>query len=139
MVLNRVALRVALLAFEVALLNSSHGATPSGNAAPETVRVTYHVRAGSEAALKRVLVRAWDLYRRRDAVMAEPHVVLREEDGGGAFRLVEIFTWTSADIPDHAPKEITDLWAEEQALCEGRNGRPAIEDAEVDLVLPAVP
>jgi hypothetical protein len=50
---------------------------------------------------------------------------------------VEIFTWTSSDIPDHAPKEITDIWAREQALCEGRNGRPAIEDGEVDLVVPA--
>lgn len=110
---------------------------PAAKETPETVRVTYHVKAGAEPALKLVLMRAWEVYRRKGAVLADPHIVIREDDGSGAVRLVEIFTWTSPDIPDHAPKEITDLWAEEQALCEGRNGRPAIEDSEIDLVIPA--
>lgn len=114
-----------------------NAALASSNGSSETVRVTYHVKAGGESALKLVLLRAWEVYRRKGAVFTDPHVVMREDDGNGAVRLVEIFTWTSADIPDHAPKEIADLWAEEQALCEGRNGRPAIEDSEVDLVIPA--
>lgn len=116
---------------------SVRAADDSSKAPPETVRVTYHVKPGSEPGLKLVLMRAWEVYRRKGAVFNDPHLVIREDDGGGAVRLVEIFTWTSSDIPDHAPKEIADIWAQEQALCEGRNGRPAIEDSEVDLVVPA--
>ncbi|HEY1765259.1 MAG TPA: hypothetical protein VGF85_10070 [Opitutaceae bacterium] len=101
------------------------------------MRIIYHVKAGADSGLNLVLMQAWEIYRKKGAVFADPHVVMREDDGGGAIRLVEIFTWTSSDIPDHAPKEITDIWAREQALCEGRNGRPAIEDGEVDLVVPA--
>lgn len=121
----------------MALGLSGRAADDSAKSPPETVRIIYHVKAGADSGLNLVLMQAWEIYRKKGAVFADPHVVMREDDGGGAIRLVEIFTWTSSDIPDHAPKEITDIWAREQALCEGRNGRPAIEDGEVDLVVPA--
>src|SRR6266700_7363006 len=69
---------------------------------PETVLVTYHVKAGKEAELEAVLLRAWEIYRRGHFVFAEPHIVLRESEDGNKTRFVEVFTWISHAIPEHA-------------------------------------
>jgi len=107
----------------------------SAKADPETVLVTYHVKPGKEADLQTVLSRAWQIYRRGDLVFAEPHVVLRDIEDGDKIRFTEVFTWVSHAIPDHAPDSVKTIWQQEQALCEARNGRTAIEGGEAELLV----
>ena len=68
--------------------------------------------------------------------MAEPHIVLRDTEDGDKTRIIEIFTWISHAAPDHAPDSVKTIWQQEQALCEARKGRTAIEGGEVELLLP---
>src|SRR2546430_349980 len=69
---------------------------------PETVLVTYRVKPGKEAEFQAVLSRAWEVYRSEHLVFAEPHVVIQDAENGGQPRFVEIFTWVSRSIPEHA-------------------------------------
>jgi hypothetical protein len=47
---------------------------------------------------------------------------------------VEVFTWKSPDIPDHAPAEVRAIWQRLEDACEPRDGRPGIDFAEVTAV-----
>jgi hypothetical protein len=107
---------------------------PGGSADPETVLSTYHVKQGKEKAFEDVLDRAWKVYRLLDAVLPAPHIVAKSVDEQGRADYREIFTWRSADIPDHAPKEIKDAWAEMRELCEPRGGDGAIAFVELDII-----
>ena len=103
---------------------------------PETVLVTYRVKAGKEAEFRDVLARAWEIYRRDDLVFVEPHVVVQDtEDGKPRFR--EIFTWVSRSIPEHAPDSVRAVWKQEESLCERRGEHYGIEPGEVELVVPS--
>lgn len=99
---------------------------------PETVLVTYHVQLGREAQLQSVLERAWKAYRSQSMVMARPHVIVREADGLGQSRFVEVLTWVKP--PDNPSADVRAIWQEEQALCEARNGRTGIEGGPVELI-----
>jgi len=112
----------------------SHGASAPD---PETVMVAYHVKGGSEAEFEKLLAQAWDTYTREKLVNREPHVVVRSEEAGGKPRFIEIFTWVSHKVPDHAPDSVKAIWDKMLALCEKRNGHPALEGGEVNLVAPA--
>jgi len=103
---------------------------------PETVVVTYHVQSGQEALFPLLLERAWKIYRHEDLVRSEPHVIVREREDDGKMRYVEVFTWVSHSAPDHAPPDVRAVWNQEMSACEGRNGHPALEGGEVELVLP---
>ena len=111
-------------------------AQPSGNSKPEpeTVLITYHAKPGSEAELQATLLRAWQIYRTEHLVQAEPHTLVRDAEDGNRTRFVEIFTWVSHAIPEHAPDAVQKIWQQEQALCEARNGHSGIEGGEVTLV-----
>jgi hypothetical protein len=102
----------------------------------ETVLVTYHVKAGKEAELERILRQAWRVYTQSHLVYPEPHVLLKEKEGEGVFRYLETFTWMDRKTPEHAPAEVMELWKREEGLCEKRNGHYAIEPNEVTLVAP---
>jgi hypothetical protein len=108
----------------------------SSKADRETVLVTYHVQPGKEAEFQALLIRAWDLYRRERFVLAEPHVVVQDTESGVKPRFVEIFTWVSRSIPEHAPESVKTIWKQEESLCEKRGEHYGIEPGEVVLLVP---
>ena len=118
--------------------STAHRADRSvAKADPETVLITYHVRADKQAEFQAVLARAWEIYRRERLVLAEPHIIVRDTEDGDKARFVEVFTWVSHAAPDHAPQSVKTIWKQEQSLCEERSGRHGIEGGEVELVIPA--
>jgi len=127
-----------LLALAVLTLNAccttSQTHQASGKSDPETVLVTYHVKSGSEAEFQTLLARVWKVYRKEHLVFAEPHIIVRETEGGDKTRFVEIFTWVSHSAPEHALEAVKNLWEQEQSLCEARNGHTGIEGGEVEIV-----
>ena len=131
-------MKVTQLAFVVSLVVlAGCSTTPTGGGAKgdsETVLVTYHVQSGKEAELQATLMQAWEVYRTGHMVFAQPHVIVRSVEEGGKTRFVEVFTWVSGTIPEHAPDAVKEIWAQEQSLCESRGGHPGIEGGEVELV-----
>ena len=119
------------LAVASAAPSGAAGETP---AKPETVHVTYHVRAGKEAELARVLARHWPTCRRLGLVLEKPHLIVRGYGEGHRPYFVEILTWKDSDAPDNAPPEVRAIWKDLEALCEKREDRPGIEIDEVEIV-----
>ena len=111
--------------------STTHEATTAKPGA-ETVMVTYHVKAGQEAALQEELSRAWAVYQDGKLVYDRPHLILRAKADVDKPKFTEIFTWAvSPDDPSHA---VLAEWKAEQALCEARDGRPGIEIEMVERV-----
>ena len=69
---------------------------------PETVLVTYRVKAGKEAEFRNVLSRAWDAYRRDGLVFAEPHVVVQDTEDGKP-RFVRFLHGSAVRFPSTHP------------------------------------
>ncbi len=111
---------------------------PDATASPETVLITYHVKAGKEKELREVLSRAWTAYRQQHLVLAQPHVIIQDKETGENTRMVEIFTWVSSDAPEHArdSASMKTIWDQMQSLCEGRNGHNGLEGGAVELITP---
>ena len=107
---------------------------PGSTKSPETVLITYRVKAGKEAEMEQVLNRAWGIYRQEHLVFARPHLIVRDEEKDGKTRMVEIFTWVSHKAPDHAPASVKAAWNDMMSLCEARDGHGALEGGEVELV-----
>jgi hypothetical protein len=106
-------------------------------AEPETVMITLHAKPGTEAALARVLDNHWRTARRLNLVREGAHITLRGIEDGNKTYFVELFTWTDADIPDHAPQAIQAIWNEMNQLVEPRRGEAGLRVAEVSFVAPA--
>lgn len=100
----------------------------------ETMHSIAHVKPGHEAEYTKLSAEAWAIYKRLGLVLDKPHVVLRGADEKGRPYFVEIFTWKSSEIPDHAPDEVKAIWQQLEAACERRDGRPGIDFAEVTAV-----
>lgn len=100
----------------------------------ETMHTVAHVKRGMEGRYAELSAQAWALYRKLDLVLEKPHVVLHGVDAAGLPYFVEIFTWRSADIPDHAPPEVLAVWKQLEDACEKRDGRPGIDFSEVTAV-----
>jgi hypothetical protein len=100
----------------------------------ETMHSIAHVKNGHEAEYAELSTRAWALYKRLGFVLDKPHVVLRGIDGKGRTYFVEVFTWKSPEIPDHAPAEVKAIWKQLEDACEPRDGRPGIDFSEVTAV-----
>ena len=75
---------------------------------PETVVCTVKAKPGKEAQLESVMKKHWATIKRLDLVTNDPHTLYRAD--GGTF--IDIFTWKSGDVPDHAPAEVLTLWRE---------------------------
>lgn len=99
----------------------------------ETILSTYSVRPGQEQAFLAAVTRTWEIYRRLDAVLPRPHVLVRKVDGAGRTTYVELFTWRSGDIPDNAPAEIKAAWKELESLCKQADGKSGIGGEEVTV------
>jgi len=104
---------------------------------PETVLVTYHVKAGSEVEFEEVLWQTWKIYQIGHLTTDQPHTVIRTTEDNGKPRYVEIFTWASHAVPDHAPQPVIAAWARLTALCENRDGHNGLEGGEVQIVRPS--
>jgi hypothetical protein len=104
-------------------------------AMPETVMVTYHAKAGSEAALANAIAKQWAAANRLKLVLETPHTLVRGDEQGKTY-FVEIFTWRDANIPDAPPAAIQNIWAEMNQLVESRGARPGIDFAAVSVVVP---
>jgi len=100
----------------------------------ETVYSIAHVKRGMETQYAELSAKSWAIYRRLDLVLPAPHVVVRGVDSQNLPYFVEIFTWKSAEIPDHAPAEVRAIWQELENACEKRDGRPGIDFTEVTVV-----
>jgi hypothetical protein len=121
----------------LALIGCSTPERGSAERDPETVLVTYHVKPGKEAEFEALLLRAWGVYRGEHLVFAEPHVVVQDTENGGKPRFVEILTWVSRSIPEHAPESVKTIWKQAESLCEKRGEHYGIEPGEVDLLVPS--
>ncbi|HUK53603.1 MAG TPA: hypothetical protein VL099_09980 [Candidatus Binatia bacterium] len=101
---------------------------------PETVIATFRPQPGQEAALLEVIHQTRATLRRLDLVDESPYVLARATDPGGGVRYIELFTWKSAEIPDHAPPEVRTRWDRMQKLVQPRDGRPGIDFEAVSLL-----
>ena len=123
---------IALVGLAVTIPRS---AIAQSSAMPETVMVTYHAKAGSEAALANAIARQWAAANRLKLVLETPHTLVRGDEQGRTY-FIEIFTWRDANIPDAPPTAIQNIWAEMSQLVESRGARPGIDFAAVSVVGP---
>jgi hypothetical protein len=136
--MRRSAILLLALAPSLGVSGRSALAAPGGAKDPETVFVTYHVRAGKEAEMERLMREDhWPLLRRLGLVHETPHVLVRGTEADGKPFLREVLTWRDHDTPDNAPPEVEAVWKHMYDFVEKRGGAPAIEIQEVDLLVPA--
>lgn len=100
---------------------------------PETVLVTYHVKAGKADELAKLIDQTWAIYRRLGLVFDKPHIIMRGKEESGVF-FAEILPWKSHSAPDRAPAEVRALWDQMELLCERRSDRDTIEIPEVEIL-----
>ena len=100
---------------------------------PETVLVTYRVKAGSEKQLEGVIADHWATLQRLNLVTRDVHVLLRQQDGDRT-SYFELGTWRDSSIPEHAPAAVQEFWKRMNLLVETRDGRPGIEISEVSFL-----
>jgi hypothetical protein len=103
-------------------------------APPETVMVTLRPRAGAAEELAHVIAKHWATVHALKLVEDTPHTTLRATEAGGKTYFIEIFTWKSADIPDHAPPEVQAIWESMNRLVEPSDGHPGLEFTPVSVV-----
>jgi hypothetical protein len=104
---------------------------------PETVHVTYHVQSGKLDEFLAVLRQHYPAGRKLGIVLAEPHLVLAGKEDGGRPVVIEILTWRDADAPDNVAKKyptVQAIWDRLNALVEKRDGKPAIDIDEMEIV-----
>jgi hypothetical protein len=133
MATNRSLIAAAALALTLSLFAQKKASEPPGPGT-ETIYSIAHVKRGMETQYAELSAKSWAIYRKLDLVLPAPHVVVRGVDSQNLPYFVEIFTWKSAEIPDHAPAEVRAVWQELENACEKRNGRPGIDFTEVTTV-----
>lgn len=127
--------RVPYLLFCAALV-AAPAARAGADADPETVLVRYNVAPGKEKAFRAAIAAEWALQKRMHLTTDAPRTLVRGQDASGGTYYVEIFTWVSPSIPDHAPPELKAVWKDLNAACPGDAKSPGIDFSEVDLVTP---
>ncbi len=125
---------VSLVVFMVALFSAGSGFAQKKKDVPETVHVTYHVKAGSEAVFAQAIARQWAIARKMNLFNATPHVLVRGVEETDKPYFIEILEWRDENIADHAPPEIQAIWKEMRQLVESRQGRPGIDFVQVAVV-----
>ena len=104
---------------------------------PEVVICTYRVRQGSEAPFLELVERHWPTLNELGLVVGEPSRIFRSK-GPGAPTFVEIFTWRDDEAMGaaHQHPAVAAIWEPMAALCEARDGRPAMEFPHFHPVVP---
>ena len=105
----------------------------SAPANPETVLATFRVKSEQLAAFLEMMPEYWKALRDLSLVDAEPHLLLQGEENGKPI-VIQVFTWKSEDIPDHAPPEIRKYWDRMNTMVETRNGQPGIDFPPMKVV-----
>jgi hypothetical protein len=123
-----------VLAVAFGLPASAQKASDLPGPGTETIYSIAHVRPGMENQYAELSAKAWAIYRRLNLVLKKPHIAIRGVDSDGLPYFVEVFTWRSPEIPDHAPPEVRAVWQQLEGVCEKRNGRPGIDFTEVTAV-----
>jgi hypothetical protein len=99
----------------------------------ETVICTYRVTSGQEDAFVDLLRRHWPTLHSLGVVTDEPAQVLRSLETPTTF--VEIFTWADAGyMRAHEHPDVLAIWEPMGQLCEGRDGRQAMEFPHFEAV-----
>jgi len=129
-------LAVSLVSLTACSTTPRCGSHRSSGGDPETVLVTYHVKAGQEEEFQNALSRVWEIYRKEHLVFAQPHVIVRDREDGDKTRFVETFTWASHSGPERVSDSVKKIWEQMQSLCEARNGHGGLEGGEVELLTP---
>lgn len=124
---SRILIFVATLAMGVANAQIPGSGT-------ETIHSVAHVKPGHEAEYAKLSSQAWEIYTRLHLVLDSPHLVLKGADEKGRPFFVEVFTWKSAEIPDHAPPAVKAIWQQLENACEVRDGRPGIDFAAMTVL-----
>jgi len=97
---------------------------------------TYRVKPGEEAAFEELLRHHWPTLHQLGLATAAPSLIYKgheplpeDHKAKGPVFYTEIFTWSSAEGPGraHEVPEVMAIWEPMGALCEARNGRPAME------------
>jgi len=102
-------------------------------APPETVMATFRVKPDQLQAFLKMMPEYWKLLRDREMVDAEPHLLMQGEENGKPI-VVQVLTWKSGDIPDHASAEVQAYWTRMNAMVETRDGHPGIDFPPMTLV-----
>ena len=118
----------------LSILTTGFATSPLPSKGTETIHSIAHVKPGREAEYAKLTTEAWALYTRLGLVLETPHVVLQGTDEKGLPYFVEVFTWKSHDIPDHAPVEVKAIWKRLEEACEPREGRRGIDFSEVTAI-----
>jgi hypothetical protein len=127
--------RVHYLAWVVVGCLTIPAAVSAASEVPETVMITYQVKAGAEAALSRVIAKHWRVAQHMNLVRSSPpHVVLQGGDEGRRY-IVEVLTWRDGSIPDNAPDAITELWQEMSQYVVAREGHSGIDFSPVNVLM----
>jgi hypothetical protein len=100
----------------------------------DTVICTYRVKPDKESQFIEVLKRHWPTLDKLGLVRGEPSRFYRGLDKDGRPFFVEIFTWRDAKAVEtaHEDPEVMSVWEPMGAMCEERNGRPAMEFPHVE-------
>ena len=104
---------------------------------PETVHVTYHVQSGKLDEFLAALGEHYPAGRKLGIVLADPHLILAGKEDGGRPIVIEILTWRDADAPDNVTRKyptVRAIWDRLNALVEKRDGKPAIDIDEMEIV-----
>ena len=88
---------------------------------------TYRVASGNEPQFEELLQRHLPTLRRLGLISDLPTQTLRLAEPGSDY--VEVFEWIGADAAARAAEvpEVIEIWEPMAALCEPRDGSPAME------------
>ena len=102
--------------------------------------VVYHVKPGAEQQLEVVLVETWKVYTRERRVHSSPHVLVRVREDATHDCFVEVFNLVGFHAVEHPSDSIRGLWEQAQALCEERDGQPAVQYRGITkMIVPRIP
>lgn len=97
----------------------------------------YRVKAGSEDAFEALLRKHWPTLRAAGLATGTPSRIYRGtgDEGDGPF-YAELLEWSDAKASERAHElpEVMAVWEPMGALCESRNGAPAMEFPSVEAL-----
>lgn len=96
----------------------------------------YRVKAGSEAAFRKLLAKHWPTLLRVGLAAEVPSTIYQGAEDEGEPIFVELLHWADPDGADRAHEipDVMAVWAPMGKLCEARKGRPAMEFPRVEQI-----
>lgn len=96
----------------------------------------YRVKAGSEPAFRGLLAKHWPTLRRVGLAADSPSTIYQGVEGEAQPIFFELLHWKDAEGADkaHEIPDVMAVWEPMGLLCEGREGRPAMEFPRVERI-----